>query len=53
MVVIDTKTRKLEAMIDTTGKKPHPGPGANWDDPKYGPVSATTHRYWYGHRLGK
>jgi nitrite reductase (NO-forming)/hydroxylamine reductase len=43
MVVIDTKTRKLEAMIDTTGKKPHPGPGANWIDPKYGPVSATTH----------
>ena len=43
MVVVDTKTRKLEAMIDTTGKKPHPGPGANWMDPKYGPVSATTH----------
>ena len=43
MVVVDTKDRKLEAMIDTTGKKPHPGPGANWMDPKYGPVGATPH----------
>jgi nitrite reductase (NO-forming)/hydroxylamine reductase len=42
MVVIDTKTRKLEAMIDTD-KKPHPGPGANWNDPKCGPVGGTTH----------
>lgn len=42
MVVIDTKTQKLEAMIDTD-KKPHPGPGANWIDPKCGPVSGTTH----------
>ncbi len=40
MVVVDTKTRKLEAMIDT-GKKPHPGPGANWIDPKCGPVGGT------------
>ncbi len=42
MVVIDTKERKLEAMIDT-GSKPHPGPGANWIDPKCGTVSGTTH----------
>jgi nitrite reductase (NO-forming)/hydroxylamine reductase len=42
MVVIDTKTRKLEAMIDTD-KKPHPGPGANWNDSKCGPVAGTTH----------
>jgi len=42
MVVIDTKTRKLEAMIDTD-KKPHPGPGANWKDDKCGPVGGTTH----------
>ena len=42
MVVIDTKERKLEAMIDTD-KKPHPGPGANWNDPKCGPVGGTTH----------
>lgn len=42
MVVVDTKTQKLEAMIDTD-KKPHPGPGANWIDPKCGPVGGTTH----------
>ena len=42
MVVIDTKTAKLEAMINVD-KKPHPGPGANWNDPKCGPVGGTTH----------
>ena len=42
MVVIDTVTQKLEAMIDVD-KKPHPGPGANWNDDKCGPVSGTTH----------
>jgi len=42
MVIVDAKTRKLEAMIDTD-KLPHPGPGANWNDPKCGPVSGTTH----------
>ena len=42
MVVIDTKTRKLEAMIDVD-KLPHPGPGANWNDDKCGPVGGTTH----------
>ncbi len=42
MVVVDTKERKLEAMIDVD-KLPHPGPGANWNDPKCGPVAGTTH----------
>ncbi len=42
MVVIDSKDRKLEAMIDVD-KLPHPGPGANWNDPKCGPVGGTTH----------
>ncbi len=42
MVVVDTVTQKLEAMIDTD-KLPHPGPGANWNDPKCGPVGGTTH----------
>ncbi|MDT8344307.1 MAG: cytochrome D1 domain-containing protein [Thermohalobaculum sp.] len=42
MVVVDTKERKLEALIDT-GSKPHPGPGANWIDPNCGPVGGTTH----------
>jgi nitrite reductase (NO-forming)/hydroxylamine reductase len=42
MVIIDTKTRKKVAQFKT-GSKPHPGRGANWIDPKYGPVSATVH----------
>ena len=42
MVIVDTKTRKLEKMIDVD-KLPHPGPGANWNDEKCGPVSGTTH----------
>ncbi len=42
MVVVDTKTEKLEALIKTD-KKPHPGPGANWIDPKCGPVGGTVH----------
>jgi len=42
MVVIDAKERKLEAMIDVD-KRPHPGPGANWNDPKCGPVGGTPH----------
>jgi nitrite reductase (NO-forming) / hydroxylamine reductase len=43
MVIIDTKDGgSLEAMIDVD-KLPHPGPGANWVDPKCGPVAGTTH----------
>ncbi len=42
MVVVDSVTQKLEAMIDV-GSKPHPGPGANWNDEKCGPVGGTTH----------
>lgn len=42
MVIVDTVERKLEAMIDVD-KLPHPGPGANWKDPKCGEVSGTTH----------
>ncbi|MCP5037703.1 MAG: c-type cytochrome, partial [Rhodobacteraceae bacterium] len=42
IVVVDSETRELEAMIDTDAK-PHPGPGANWIDPKCGPVGGTTH----------
>ncbi|MCW8908842.1 MAG: hypothetical protein OQL28_16505, partial [Sedimenticola sp.] len=42
MVVVDTETEKLEALIDVD-KLPHPGPGANWNDPKCGPVGGTTH----------
>ena len=43
MVVVDTKNGgSLEALIDVA-KLPHPGPGANWNDPKCGPVGGTTH----------
>lgn len=42
MVVVDSQTRKREAMIDVD-KLPHPGPGANWIDPECGPVGGTTH----------
>jgi nitrite reductase (NO-forming) / hydroxylamine reductase len=38
----DTVTRKAVGSL-VTGKKPHPGPGANWVDPKCGPVAGTTH----------
>jgi nitrite reductase (NO-forming)/hydroxylamine reductase len=42
MVVIDTKEKKFVSKFET-GIKPHPGRGANWNDPEFGPVSATTH----------
>lgn len=42
MVVIDVEKQERVALIDT-GDKPHPGRGANWKDPKYGWVMATTH----------
>jgi len=42
MVVVDTKEGELEARIPV-GTKPHPGRGANWEDPEYGPVTGTTH----------
>ncbi|MCP4007710.1 MAG: nitrite reductase [bacterium] len=42
IVVVDTKEKKFVTKFET-GVKPHPGRGANWVDPKYGPVSATTH----------
>jgi nitrite reductase (NO-forming)/hydroxylamine reductase len=40
IAVIDSKIDKLAALIDV-GKIPHPGRGANFSDPKYGPVWAT------------
>ncbi len=42
LVVVDAKTQQLEAIVET-GVKPHPGRGANFVDPKYGPVFATPH----------
>ncbi len=42
MEIMDSVTRKFVASIET-GKMPHPGPGANWNDPECGPVAGTTH----------
>lgn len=42
LVAVDTKTKKLAAIIET-GVRPHPGRGANFVDPKFGPVYATPH----------
>ena len=42
IVVVDTKGGKLEAVVDV-GKIPHPGRGANFKHPKFGPVWATGH----------
>jgi nitrite reductase (NO-forming) / hydroxylamine reductase len=40
IAVIDSKTDKLVKLVDV-GQIPHPGRGANFIDPKYGPVWAT------------
>lgn len=42
VAVIDTKEGKLTKLV-TTGATPHPGRGANFIHPKYGPVWATSH----------
>ncbi len=42
VAVVDTKDGKLEALVDV-GKVPHPGRGANFVHPKFGPVWATGH----------
>jgi len=42
IAVVDTKEGKLEKLIDVD-KIPHPGRGANFIDPKFGPVWATGH----------
>ncbi|AZC24546.1 Nitrite reductase [Pseudomonas sessilinigenes] len=42
VAVIDSKERRLTALVDV-GKTPHPGRGANFDHPQFGPVWATSH----------
>lgn len=42
VAVIDSKDRRLSALVDV-GKTPHPGRGANFVHPKYGPVWSTSH----------
>ena len=42
IAVVDSKEEKLTALVDV-GAIPHPGRGANFVDPKNGPVWATGH----------
>ncbi|RLA10611.1 MAG: nitrite reductase [Gammaproteobacteria bacterium] len=42
IAVIDSKDRKLVKLVDV-GKIPHPGRGANFIDPEFGAVWATSH----------
>src|SRR5690554_2908970 len=42
VVVIDSRDRKLAAIVDV-GKIPHPGRGANFVHPQFGPVWGTSH----------
>ncbi len=41
VAVVDSKDRALEALVDVE-KIPHPGRGANLDDPRFGPVWVTS-----------
>lgn len=42
IAVVDSKEDKLVKLVDV-GQIPHPGRGANFIDPKFGPVWATSH----------
>jgi len=42
VAVIDALEGNLEALVDTPAV-PHPGRGANWIDPEFGPVWSTSH----------
>ena len=42
IAVVDLKENTLSAIVDV-GKVPHPGRGANWIDPEFGPVWSTPH----------
>ena len=42
VAVIDALEGKLEALVETPAI-PHPGRGANWIDPEFGPVWSTAH----------
>ncbi|SFJ41943.1 nitrite reductase [Celeribacter neptunius] len=43
VAVVDTKEDKLVSIIETEGQTPHPGRGANFNHPVFGPVWATSH----------
>ncbi len=42
IAVIDSQEGDLEALVDTPAV-PHPGRGANWIDPEFGPVWSSPH----------
>lgn len=42
VAVVDALEGKLVALVDTPAV-PHPGRGANWVDPQFGPVWSTGH----------
>jgi nitrite reductase (NO-forming) / hydroxylamine reductase len=42
VAIIDAQEGDLEALVDTPAV-PHPGRGANWIDPEFGPVWTTSH----------
>lgn len=43
IAVVDTKEGKLTALVETEGVTPHPGRGANFTHPVFGPVWSTSH----------
>jgi nitrite reductase (NO-forming) / hydroxylamine reductase len=43
IAVVDVQEGTLAALIDSEGQTPHPGRGANFVHPEFGPVWATTH----------
>jgi nitrite reductase (NO-forming)/hydroxylamine reductase len=43
IAVVDTKEGKLVSVLESGGKTPHPGRGANLMHPKFGPVWVTSH----------
>ena len=43
VAIVDTKEDKLVKVVETGGVTPHPGRGANFVHPVYGPVWATSH----------
>jgi nitrite reductase (NO-forming)/hydroxylamine reductase len=42
VVIVDTHTDEQVANFET-GNRPHPGRGANWEDPEFGRVGSTLH----------
>jgi nitrite reductase (NO-forming)/hydroxylamine reductase len=43
IAIVDTKEGKLVEVLESGGQTPHPGRGANFNHPKFGPVWATSH----------